>query len=93
MTVPLGASPDLETLERELLALISGRLLDVPPEFDAASNLIEAGLDSMAIMQLLLLIEDDYGLWLPEVDLVKQNFASVRVLAGVLRQRLLERGR
>jgi acyl carrier protein len=82
---------DLETLERGLLDLITGRLLDSSVALDATSGLAEAGLDSMAIMQLLLLIEDSYGLWLPESDLSRTNFASVRALAGVLHKRLSER--
>jgi acyl carrier protein len=84
------SDPDLDraTLEQELIELISWQLLDVPQGLEASSNLPAAGLDSMAIMQLLILIEDRYGLWLPETDLVKENFADVRALAALLAKRL-----
>ena len=79
---------DRATLERELVELISGQLLDVAQGLEADSSLPAAGLDSMAIMQLLVLIEERYGLWLPEADLVKENFADVRALAALLAERL-----
>lgn len=83
--------PTPEDLERDLLALIGERLLDLPEGFDATARLADAGLDSMAVMQLLLLIESRFGLWLPEEDLVSENLASVRALAHLLGRRLDER--
>ena len=82
--------PTPDDLERDLLALIGERLLDLPAGFSATARLGDAGLDSMAVMQLLLLIEDRFGVWLPEQDLVAENLASVRTLAHVLRRRLGE---
>lgn len=83
--------PTPEELERDLLALIGERLLDLPAGFSATARLADAGLDSMAVMQLLLLIEGRFGLWLPEEDLVSENLASVRTLAHLLGRRLGER--
>lgn len=82
---------DLERLESELLALVTTHLLDTTNGFGATSSLAEAGLDSMAIMQLLLLIEDRFGLWLPEADLSRENFATVRSLARLVRRHLVAR--
>jgi acyl carrier protein len=89
-STPLRTLPDLE---RDLLALVREHLLDDAAELDATSRLSDAGLDSMAVMQLLLLIEDRFGLWLPEEDLTHENFASVRTLAGAVARRLAERER
>jgi acyl carrier protein len=80
-----------DAVERELLMLVSDNLLESPRGFDATSSLAAFGFDSMAIMQLLLLIEEHFGLWLPEGDLSRENLASVRSLAGVLARRLAER--
>ena len=82
--------PELNTLEEELVVLIRERLLETPPEFSATSNLYDAGLDSMAIMQLLLLIEEKYGVMLPDSDLSKENFSSPHFLAVLLQKRLAE---
>lgn len=79
---------ELSTLEEQLVTLICERLLETPPGFSASSNLYEAGLDSMAIMQLLLLIEEKYGVILPDSDLSKENFTSSHHLALLLQSRL-----
>lgn len=46
------------------------------------TDLIEAGLDSMIMIELLLLIEEKYGFWVPEAYLTEENFKNVRILAG-----------
>lgn len=78
----------LETLETELATLLRERLLDLPEGFTPETNLYEAGLDSMGIMQLLLAIEDRFGILLPEADVSRKNFCTVANLAGLLRERL-----
>ncbi|MBA4146701.1 MAG: acyl carrier protein [Verrucomicrobia bacterium] len=80
--------PKLETLAEELAVLISQRLLEVPPTFATSSNLFELGLDSMAIMQLLLLIDEKYGLWLQPSDLTRENFNTPLTVAQLLHSRL-----
>ena len=46
------------------------------------TDLIEAGLDSMLMIELLLLIEEKYGFWIPEAYLTEENFKNIRILAG-----------
>ena len=77
----------LEPLEPQLVTMIRERLLETRPGFDADSNLYEAGLDSMALMQLLILVEEEYGVSIPEADLTKQNFSTTRHLAQLIRER------
>ena len=79
--------PQQANLEQQLVALISERLLETPPGFNEDSDLYESGLDSMAIMQLLILIEEEYGVALPESELTRQNFSTVRSIAGLIRAR------
>ena len=79
--------PQQEPLEQQLVHLVSERLLETQPGFGADSNLYESGLDSMAIMQLLILIEEEYGVVLPEGELTRQNFSTVRSVAGLIRAR------
>mgnify|MGYP001362254749 CR=1 FL=1 len=80
--------PSLHSLQENLTALIRERLLDLPGEFTPETNLYEAGLDSMNIMQLLLAIEDRYGILLPEADVSRKNFCNVANLSRLLHERL-----
>jgi acyl carrier protein len=79
---------EIADLESGLIELIAQNLLETGPTFNADSNLYEAGLDSMAIMQLLLLIEQKFGIMLPESDLSRDNFNDIRSLARLLQTRL-----
>jgi acyl carrier protein len=79
--------PASAMLEQQLLTLISERLLEPQAGFSADSNLYDAGLDSMAIMQLLVLVEEEYGVALPESDLTRHNFSTIRHLAQLIRDR------
>jgi acyl carrier protein len=80
-------TPSIDTLEPKLVTMIRERLLETQPGFDADSNLYEAGLDSMALMQLLIIVEEEYGVSIPEGDLTKQNFSTTRHLAQLIRER------
>jgi len=47
-----------------------------------------SGVDSMGLLKILLFIEAEFGLWIPDEDLVDANVRSPRALAGYLcRQR------
>lgn len=79
--------PALETLQQQLLTLIRERLLEVSSDFGLDSNLYDAGLDSMAIMQLLILIEQEYGVSIPDNDLTRHKLSAVRHLADLINER------
>jgi acyl carrier protein len=85
--MPSQPTPALDHLDQQLVTLVTERLLETQPGFDADSNLYEAGLDSMALMQLLILVEEDYGVSIPESALTKQNFSTVRHLSQIIRER------
>ena len=77
--------PPLATLEKQLVVLLRERLLETSAPFDAGTDLYTLGMDSMAIMQLLILIEEEYGVSLPECSLTRQNFTTVKQLAHLIR--------
>ncbi len=85
--MPSQPIPALENLDQQLVTLVSERLLETQPGFGAESDLYEAGLDSMALMQLLILVEEEYGVSIPESALTKQNFSTVRHLSQLIRER------
>ena len=79
--------PQQANLEQQLVVLVSERLLETPPGFNEDHDLYESGLDSMAIMQLLILVEEEFGVALPESELTRQNFSTVRSVAALIRAR------
>jgi acyl carrier protein len=46
-----------------------------------------AGVDSMALLRLLLFVETEFGFWMPDDDLVDDNIGSLRVLARYICRR------
>lgn len=50
-------------------------------------GLEEAGIDSMALLKILLFIEAEFGFWMPDEDLVEENTASARTLANYICRR------
>ena len=49
---------------------------------EAGEDLVAAGLDSFAAMQLIAFLEDTYRIEVPEERLPIENFQSCRVIAG-----------
>lgn len=92
--VSAGSDPSAAAdagLASELLELIRANILEGADALTPESDLFDAGLDSMAIMQLLLLMEERYGIMLTASDVTRDNFNTAQVLAALLRQRLQER--
>jgi len=90
---PSGSVPEPLILEQRLFSLIGKNVLELPAGFEVTADLGRVGLDSMALMQLLILIENHFDLMLTEADLSRENFTSIRSLAALIRERLLEKNR
>ena len=80
-----------EELEKKLVKLIAENVLELPTDFDRESDLAKAGLDSMALMQLLILIENHFDLILVESDVSHQNFLNIRTLSSLIQLRLSQK--
>ncbi len=78
----------IETLTAAIYDVVRNDLLCAGDEFDCDSNLIDWGLDSRSVAQLLLEIEERTGLWLPEALLTTNNLASCRTLAACVHRAL-----
>jgi acyl carrier protein len=73
---------------RSLVANELGLNLEIE-DVDADAPLLEGGLnlDSLAIVELITLIEKTFGFEFGEQDLNMEAFASLRTLAGVIAHR------
>jgi len=90
-TASAGPVPDPDVLEQKLFSLIGKNVLELPAGFDREADLSRAGLDSMALMQLLILIENNFDLMLSEADLSRENFTSIPSIAELIGERLSQK--
>ncbi|MGR9116666.1 MAG: acyl carrier protein [Gammaproteobacteria bacterium] len=51
-----------------------------PDNFGDDDDLLEAGLDSMGIMRLIMFIENEYGVNLPDTEIEPDNVQSFNAL-------------
>ena len=65
-----------EALTERVYRILREDLLSVGDEFTPTSSLIDAGLDSLAVTQLLLAIEESTGVWVDESLLTEETLAS-----------------
>jgi acyl carrier protein len=81
MSNPHG--PDRDKSSR-LLEIISSEIVPSGCPVHEDADLFEAGLDSMAIMQLLIRIETEFGVQLRVADITRDNFSTIRKIAGLI---------
>jgi len=67
-----------------LKEIITGDILEAGDDFNEFSNLYDAGLDSMATMQLLIKIEQAFGVQIAASKLTKENLATIDNLARLI---------
>jgi len=51
-----------------------------PEQFSDDEDLLEAGLDSMGIMRLIMFIENEFGVTLPDTEIEPENVQSFNAL-------------
>lgn len=59
-------------------------VLELDWDFPEDGSLAEAGLDSMAVMQLVVAVEDRYEVELGPEDLTRENLATPTTLAALI---------
>ena len=77
-----------EKVTQRIFEILRDELLDVGDDFTIASNLIEAGLDSLAVTQLMLSIEESTGIWVDESLLTPETLESTETLAACVHEQL-----
>jgi acyl carrier protein len=78
---------DTNTLEEKkqiLMQILSTEILEEGTPLDDSTDLHEAGLDSMATMQLLIRIEQRFGVQIPSSKLTRENLSTVSNLALII---------
>lgn len=71
-----------ERLAELIHRILRDELLAVGEEFTPTSDLVGAGLDSLAVTQLMLSIEEATGIWVDESLLTPENLKTSETLAA-----------
>jgi len=79
---------DSPVTPEQIRDLIDGQLIELEPAFGPDDDLFQAGLDSMAIMQLLLMIEETFGPVIPMGEVTRENFHSTSAIARLVNGKL-----
>ncbi|OQW72089.1 MAG: phosphopantetheine-binding protein [Proteobacteria bacterium ST_bin11] len=57
-----------------------------PTSFGDEDNLLDAGLDSMGIMRLIMFAEKEFGVTLPDTEIEPDNVGSLKSLESWIRR-------
>lgn len=81
----MASSKKLAPGPTELIDWMNGEgLLELDWDFPEDGDLFAAGLDSMAVMQLVVAVEDEYGVELTPEDLTKEALATPTTLSALI---------
>jgi len=78
----------LDSLTTCVFEILRDEILEVDSGFDPKTDLVEAGLDSLAVTQLMLSIEERTGVWIDESLLTPENLESAEALAALVHAQL-----
>ena len=81
---------DTNSLIATLRSLISDRMFPLKDCFTDDSDLYAEGLDSMALMQLILLLEQDLDVRIGPEDLGRENFQTLKAIATLVEKKRLK---
>jgi len=82
------AGPTREQLTEQVYHLLRNEILSVDDSFTKRSRLVEAGLDSLSVTQLMLSIEEATGVWVDESLLTPEHLESAESLAALVHTQL-----
>jgi acyl carrier protein len=77
-----------EQLAEHIFTTLKNELLDVGDDFTPESDLIDFGLDSLALTQLLLAIEEATGVWVDESSITEDSLANTIAFAELVHGQL-----
>jgi acyl carrier protein len=75
-----------ERLTELIHRILRDDLLAAGADFTPRSNLVESGLDSLAVTQLMLAVEEATGVWTDESLLTPENLETAETLAACIHE-------
>ncbi len=84
----MTAVPSHETIALAITTFINAEIMASGHEIQPDSPLEDAGVDSMALLKVLLFIETEYGFWIPDEDLTEEVILDAQHLATYVESKL-----
>jgi acyl carrier protein len=78
---PLPPATDHDTVAQILTAFVDANIMARGRRIQPDDDFEMMGIDSMALLKVLLFVEAEFGFWPPDEDLVTANLRSPRALA------------
>ena len=78
-------------VQAALLDFLRGGIFSAQTEVTVETDLIASGFDSLSLVSLLVFIEKNYGVWIPQNEINEDNLRNTRALAAVVVRLLNER--
>ena len=78
------ATPSPDEMTRIVYEILRDEILGAAEGFTPRSNLVDSGLDSLAVTQLLLSLEERTGVWVDDSLLTPENLESAETLAALV---------
>jgi acyl carrier protein len=81
-----------EEIQGRLLEFLRKEVFSPEVAITEETDLIASGFDSFSLVNLMLFVEQTYGLWIPEKEITAATFQNARSLAAVVFRLLHEPG-
>ena len=78
----------MPTVEQVVAMLREEGIVDLGADFAADGDLFAAGMDSMAVMQLIVVVEERFGAVIGPEDAGRENLETPEALARLIGRRL-----
>jgi D-alanine--poly(phosphoribitol) ligase subunit 2 len=78
----------LRTIAESIVTFVNAEIMAPGHAIGIDDSLAAAGVDSMALLKVLLFIEREFGFWIPDEDLTDANVTSVATLARYVAGRI-----
>jgi acyl carrier protein len=81
------AGTDHESIAHALTVFVNANIMGRGRTLQPDDDFERMGIDSMALLKILLFVEAEFGFWMPDEDLVAENLTSPRALARYICRR------
>jgi D-alanine--poly(phosphoribitol) ligase subunit 2 len=80
--MPLIGSPTVDTVAAAVVRFLNTEIMAASHPIATDDRLTDAGVDSMALLKVLVFLEREFGIWVPDEDLTDDVITSARTLAA-----------